>query len=254
MGDRARAREAEPRARERAARAAPAGAARRWRRSRCSSRPAGAGRAPSPTVGNAGHAVDPQIAAPSRSSRARARRPSPRPRGRAGSTSRSRPSSRTRPCPVPAPTHPCSTAPPLRGGDRARGVRRLDLDGARVVQPAVVALADDRDHDVVDADCRVGLARDRDGTVEDAADGHRRGEEDRASRSGPTRRSGGSPSARRPRSAPRPRPAAGGGTATSPGPGTIAVTPVRAIPRPAGGAGSSRDDRHVADADTRRRP
>ena len=66
-----------------------------------------------------------------------------------------------------------------RGGDRAGGVCRLDLHRARVVQPAVVALADDRDHDVVDADRRVGLAGDRHGAVEDAADRHRRGEVDR---------------------------------------------------------------------------
>ena len=55
--------------------------------------------------------------------------------------------------PVPAPTHPWPTAPLTRGSDGAAGVLRLDLHGARVVEPAVVAFADDRDHDVVDADC-----------------------------------------------------------------------------------------------------
>ena len=67
-----------------------------------------------------------------------------------------------------------STAAP----DGAAGVLRLDLHRARVVEPAVVALADDRDHDVVGADGRIRLTRSRDGAVEDAADGHRRGEED----------------------------------------------------------------------------
>ncbi len=81
--------------------------------------------------------------------------------------------------PVPAPTHPCSTAPSRALPIATGGVGRLDLHGARIVQPAVVAFADDRDHDVVDPDCRVGLARSRDGTVEDPADGHRRGEKQR---------------------------------------------------------------------------
>ncbi len=64
----------------------------------------------------------------------------------------------------------------LGGGrvrERAAGVVRLDLHDARVVQPAVVALAHDRDHDVVDADARVGRERGRDRAVEHAADRHR---------------------------------------------------------------------------------
>ena len=47
-----------------------------------------------------------------------------------------------------------------RGPDGAAGVLRLDLHGARVVEPAVVALADDRDHDLVGADRRIRLTRD----------------------------------------------------------------------------------------------
>ena len=56
-------------------------------------------------------------------------------------------------------------SPGSRRGDRLRDVRRLDVRDARVGEPAVVALADDRDHDVVDADARVGRDRDRDGAV-----------------------------------------------------------------------------------------
>ena len=135
-------------------------AARRWRRSRCSSRPEGAGRCRRRSSGTparrrcAGRGR-------SRSSRARARRPSRRPRGRARLDDPMPPFQPNATMPVPAPTHPCSTAPSRAAPTARCGVRRLDLDGARVVQPAVVALADDRDHDVVDADCRIGLARDR---------------------------------------------------------------------------------------------
>ena len=81
--------------------------------------------------------------------------------------------------PVPAPTAPSLTSSATRGGNRPARVGRLDLDGARVVQPAVVAFADDRDHDVVDADGRIGLDRRGDRTVEDAPDRHRRREIDR---------------------------------------------------------------------------
>ena len=94
-------------------------------------------------------------------------------------------------------------------GDRSGSVLGLDLHGAGVVQPAVVAFADDRDHDVVDAHAAVGRTGERDGTVEDTPDGHRRGQKHRASRSGPTRRSGETRSARRRRSAP-PTPAGTG--------------------------------------------
>ena len=69
--------------------------------------------------------------------------------------------------PVPAPTHPSADGSVHRSPDRAAGILRLDLHGARVVEPAVVALADDRDHDLVGADRRIRLARSRDGAVED---------------------------------------------------------------------------------------
>ena len=98
---------------------------------------------------------------------------------------------------------------------------------------------------------RVGLARRRDGAVEDPADRHRRGEVDGRLDQAPLARSGGSRSARRRRSAPPPRPATGRRKSDSPGPGRIAVTPVRATPRPSGGSGSSRDDGDVADAHAR---
>ena len=81
--------------------------------------------------------------------------------------------------PVPAPTHPCSTTPPRASATARAASAASTCTIARVVQPAVVALADDRDHDVVDADPGVGLAGDGHGTVEDASDGHRRGEIDR---------------------------------------------------------------------------
>ena len=49
---------------------------------------------------------------------------------------------------------------------------------AGVREPAVVAFADHRDHDVVDADSRVARHRDRHSAVVDAAHGVRRGEVD----------------------------------------------------------------------------
>src|SRR5581483_2882234 len=66
-----------------------------------------------------------------------------------------------------------------RRRDGPRHVRRLHVRHARVAQPAVVALADHGDDDVVDTDSRVGCERDRDGAVVDATDGVRRREVDR---------------------------------------------------------------------------
>ena len=90
--------------------------------------------------------------------------------------------------PVPAPTAPWATASERRGvGQRAAGVRRLDLDHARVVQPAVVAFRHHRDHHVVDAHRGLGLDGRRHGAVVDAPHRHRRGQVDRRLEHGPTR-------------------------------------------------------------------
>ena len=66
-----------------------------------------------------------------------------------------------------------------RLGDRAADVARLHVGHPRVREPAVVALADNGDHDVVDTDARVARHRHRDGAVVDAADRVGRGEVDR---------------------------------------------------------------------------
>ena len=84
------------------------------------------------------------------------------------------------------------------GGARLRGaagVRGVDLHSARVVEPAVVALADDRDDDVVDADSGSAAQatrprRRRHGRPPSSRSGRR------ASRASPTRRPGGTRSAR----------------------------------------------------------
>src|SRR5256885_1357119 len=63
--------------------------------------------------------------------------------------------------------------------DRAADVARLHVGHPRVREPAVIALADDRDHDVVDPDARIALHRHRDGAVVDPADRVGRREVDR---------------------------------------------------------------------------
>ena len=172
---------------------------------------------------------------PSRSSRARARRPSPRASGTRRLDEPIPPFQPNATMPAPAPTQPCSTAPAVRRRDGPGGVRSLDLHGAGVVEPAVVAFADDGNHDVVDAD-----APDRPRTRAATA----------PSKTRPTaivevRKTGVSISPhseiwRNPVSSPAPfRTAApararGCGTSDALAPGTIAVTPVRAIPRPVG--------------------
>ena len=75
--------------------------------------------------------------------------------------------------PVPAPTHP-SVATAAASRERPSRVRRLDLHDASVVEPAVVTLPDDREHDVLDADRRVRGDRGRDRSVQHPADLHRR--------------------------------------------------------------------------------
>ena len=50
-----------------------------------------------------------------------------------------------------------------RRRDRLRDVGRLHVRDARIGEPAVVALADDGDHHVVDSDARIGRHRDLDG-------------------------------------------------------------------------------------------
>src|SRR5439155_19053515 len=59
--------------------------------------------------------------------------------------------------------------PSRRGGDGPPRVRGFDLDDASLAQVAVVALADDRDDDVVDADARVPTHRHLDRAVVDPA-------------------------------------------------------------------------------------
>ena len=80
--------------------------------------------------------------------------------------------------PVPAPTAPSSTAGAGLGHSLGH-VGRSTCTDARVAQPAVVALADDRDDHVVDADGRIGRDRNGDGAVHHAAHGMGRGEIDR---------------------------------------------------------------------------
>ena len=60
-----------------------------------------------------------------------------------------------------------------RLGDRAHGVVGGDVERARVVEPRVVALTDDGDHDVVDANARSRRERGGNGAVEDTTDLHR---------------------------------------------------------------------------------
>ena len=99
------------------------------------------------------------------------------------------------PCDAPArradPTLPAEADHARAGADRAlldlqarlgqspRDVARLHVRDPRVAQPAVVALPDDRDDDVVDAHSRIGGDRGHDGSVIDAPDGVRGGEVDR---------------------------------------------------------------------------
>ena len=84
--------------------------------------------------------------------------PTVAPLRRRGWPCRCRPSSRSRSSRCRRPPRPRPRR--RRGGVRQRAARvgRLDLHDARVVEPAVVALADDRDHHVVDAD-RAGRRR-----------------------------------------------------------------------------------------------
>ena len=65
-----------------------------------------------------------------------------------------------------------------RGGNCLRHVCGLNMRDARIGEPAVVALADDGDHDVVCADAGVGGHRNLHGPLVDAADRVRRGEVD----------------------------------------------------------------------------
>ena len=107
---------------------------------------------------------------PSRSSRARGRRPS------ASTSATSRldvPIPAFQPnaiMPVPAPTHPSGDRAAGGRGERTAGVRGLDLHDARVVEPAVVAFADDRDDDASKPDRRIGRHGGRDRAVVDPSD------------------------------------------------------------------------------------
>ena len=142
--------------------------------------------------------------------------------------------------PVPAPTAPWATVVAVGVLERTAGVGRLHLHHARVVQPAVVALAHHRDHDVLDAHRGLRLHRRRHRAVVDAPDRHRRGQVDGVETrphsriSCDARQLAGTVEHRDAGAA------AGSAHSVSGSPGRIAVTPVRATPRPAGGSGSSR--------------
>ena len=178
-GRRSRCARARARPGGRAARAAPAGAVRRWRRPRCSSRPGGAGSRPSPTAGNDRHAVDPEIA-----SRAEVREHEHADRRfdlghERGSTIRSRPSSRTRPSRCPRPRTPARPSPPRA----AATARPASAASTCTVRASLSQLSSHSPTTGITTSSTptagVGRAGGRDGTVEDAADGHRRGEVDR---------------------------------------------------------------------------
>ena len=62
----------------------------------------------------------------------------------------------------------------VRRRERPACVRRFHLHDARIVEPAVVALSDDRQDDVLDPDRAVRGDRGRDRSVEHAPDLHRR--------------------------------------------------------------------------------
>ena len=79
--------------------------------------------------------------------------------------------------PVPAPTAPSSTDVPASA--TALATSSSSTCTARVVQPAVVALADHRDHHVVDADGRIGCDRNGDCAIHHAANSMGRREIDR---------------------------------------------------------------------------
>ena len=141
--------------------------------------------------------------------------------------------------PGPRPDAALGHRPAGRRCHRTAGVRSLDLNGAGVVEPAVVAFADDRDHDVVDAHRGIRRTRDLDRAVVDPPDGHRRGEVDGSLDQPPFRHldepgqlacavQHGGPGRHR-----TPEESLGGAA-------RIAVTPVLAQPRPTGGSGSSR--------------
>ena len=80
---------------------------------------------------------------------------------------------------MPAPTAPSANSPRAASASARPASARLDLHHARLAEPAVVALGDDRDDHVLHADRRVGGHRGGHGAVEHAPDGHRGGEVDR---------------------------------------------------------------------------
>ena len=81
--------------------------------------------------------------------------------------------------PVPAPTTPSATGPSVAASIAARPSATVTLRRRDVVEPGVVALADDRGDDVVVADGRDGVEHGVDDGVVDAADRRRAGEHDR---------------------------------------------------------------------------
>ena len=81
--------------------------------------------------------------------------------------------------PAPAPTAPSLEVGGSRAATAFATSAGCTCGDARVGEPAVVALADDGDHDVVDADARIGRDRDLDRAVVHAAHRVRRREVDR---------------------------------------------------------------------------
>ena len=158
------------------------------------------------------------------------------------------PSSGTTPARRADAALPVEAHHPGAGADGALGHRRRPRAAASarpasaastctigaVGEPAVVALGDERDHDVGRADGRVGGDGGGDRAVEDPPDRHRRREVDRRLDQPPLRHrdeAGHLPRAVEHRGAGRHRLRRTGPPA---GPGRIAVTPVRARPRPPG--------------------
>ena len=142
--------------------------------------------------------------------------------------------------PVPAPTAPSATSRRAASAS-ARPASAASTCTTRASLSQLSSHSrDDRDDDVVDADARVGRHRGGHGAVEDAPDRHRGREVDRRLDHAPL---GHLQAADHLARAVEHRDAGGQrlGAQRRPGAaGTIAVTPVRATPRPAGGSGSSR--------------
>ena len=240
VGDRPGAGKPEPGAAGQAGELARGRAGHRWPPRRCSCPPASRARhrirrpaaAPPARRPPAGRARDAEVGQ-------HAARPPRAPRRRSGWPCRSRPSSSKQIIPVPAPTAPWTTSP-RRARPPAPGPRRPPRPAPRARRSASCRRTRPRPGSPRRRrPPRVGGHGGRHRAVVDAADGHGRGQVDRRLEHAPLA------DVQRPVISPAPL-----STATPAGDrrgrracrsaGTIAVTPVRATPRPAGGSGSSR--------------